>query len=139
MSKKRALRKSKNNHTTRINRMCVGLTMQWFDTNPRGDKSLKISDVSVSHLSPAFRMKAMEFWRDNAEYLRTKSCWSWKIEITSVFEWDKRVQHETRELNARCVISDIAQHVNSAIDDTMRHGCASKFKGTQFKLTCLNY
>ena len=138
MSKKRKSRKP-NNHNKRINRMCVGLIMRWFDSDPLSQKPLKISDVTVTHESPVFRAQAMQFWQNNAEYLRSKSSWAWEITLTSLFEWDKTTQHESRVLTARCVIADIAEHVNTAINDMMKYGDESRYIGTQFNLKCTGF
>lgn len=120
----------------RINRQMPGLRMEWFDSDPLSQNPINVNDVIVSHKAKGC-YAAREFWSSNSIYIRSKSRWKWRIKMLSVFEWDVSDQHEVRIIEDSFVLEDMADRVESAIKDAIKHGEKERFVGTHFTIECV--
>lgn len=123
-------------HKRRVDRQIVGLIMSWKDESPT--TNAVIDTPNCTHRLSAMRPIAKKIWYENMDYLKLKSRFKWLVTVVGVFGYENKVdQQEARELEASCVLEDLAPHVQTAIADIQRHGNMGFWRHAEISIECI--
>lgn len=137
------LKKSKNNPLKRLNRLIIGLRMEWRDEAPLEHNELNRKNVKVSHRSLA-SYQAFNIWHKNMQYIANKSVWEWKVIVDNRFlDGNGDEFSDCGTITQSFVLSDSAKIVNDlivqSIKDVNKEDKGAVFLHSYFTIECLGF
>jgi hypothetical protein len=67
---------------------CLGLILKWSDTDPL-HRNGTISDTSVSHKNPTYRLTCKTLWNEYSEWIKMQE-FNWIVSINVIYRTEKR-------------------------------------------------
>ncbi len=137
------MKKSKNNPLKRLNRLIIGLRMEWRDETPLEHNELNRKNVKVTHKSLA-SFQAFNIWHKNMPYISNKSVWQWKLIVDNRFlDCNGDEFSDCSTITQSFVLSDSAKIVNDlivkSIADVNNEDKAAVFLHSYFTIECLGF